>query len=141
MANLPLDYMDDFPRPMRRYLKYYGWHFNKAAYEFAASMMWKEDESGKRQKVTPLTKEEVDAMLKENNVELKNKSNYDYVYWAMQCKADLMPHAIEDAKHQAWYVKCMADDVDATDEAAFRCFYVKATGAGIGVPFEDFLDE
>ena len=137
---MPLDYMDDMPTAMRRYLKYYGWHFNKAAYEFAASMMWKEDASGKRQRVPMMSREEVDALLRANNVVIDNNGTYDYVYWAMQCKADLMPDAIEDAKHHALYVKRMMNDADTTDEAAFRCFYIKAVGSGVGVPFEDFLD-
>ena len=139
MNTLPLDYMDDLPRSMRRYLKYYGWHFNKAAYEFAASMMWRDD-NGKKQRVPTMTKEEVDELLKTNNITIDTHGNYDYVYWAMQCKADLMPDAIEDSRHQALYVKRMMNDVDTTDEAAFRCFYIKAVGSGIAVPFEDFLN-
>lgn len=141
MNDIPLDYMDDFPRPMRRYLRYYGWHFNKKAYEFAAKRMWKESPDGKKMKVEPMTRQQVDDLLKANNITLENSDNYDYVYWAMQCRADLMPDAIEDAKHHALYVKRMSEDVDVTDEAAFRCWYVKAIGSGVSVPFEDFLDD
>lgn len=139
MNSIPLDLLDDFPRPMRRYLKYYGWHFNRKAYEYAASLMWKED-NGKKQRVPVMTKEETDTLLRENGVEVTNKGNYDYVYWAMQCRADLMPQAIEDAKHHAQYVKSMADDPDITPEATFRKWYCCAIGSGTAIPFEDFLE-
>lgn len=138
---LPLDYMDDFPKSMRRYLDYYGWHFNKASYEFAANLMWKENAEGKREKVQPMTKSEVDKILKDNNVEIqKNTGNWDYMYWAQQAKADLMPGAIDDEKHLAQYIKMMTDDVDITPEATFRKWYICAIGSGVGVPFEEFLD-
>ena len=123
---------------MKRYLRYYGWHFNKAAYEFAASLMWN-DNNGKKTKVEPLKKEDVDNMLSANGVSIDNKGNWDYMYWAMQCKADLMPGAIDDAKHHAMYVKKMSEDPDVTDEAAFRTWYIKTIGSGVGVPFRDFL--
>lgn len=140
MSNIPLDYLDDFPYEMKRYLKYYGWHFNRKAYEFAASLMWKKGPDGKKVKVDPLTKEQVDAMLAAAKVSIDNNGSWDYMYWAMQCKADLMPGAIDDAQHHAMYVKMMSDDPDVTDEAAFRTWYIKAVGSGIGVPFEDFLE-
>ena len=87
------------PRSMRRYLDYYGWHFNQPAFEFAASLMWKEDENGKKKKVEPVKKDDIDKILKDNKVEIENKGNWDYMYWAQQAKADLMPEAIEDDKH------------------------------------------
>ena len=138
--SLPLDYMDEIPRSMRRYLDYYGWHFNKPAYEYAASLMWKEDKDGKKTKVEPVKKEGVDKILKDNNIEIENKGNWDYMYWAMQCKADLMPEAIEDEKHMAKYVKMMTDDPDVSDETTFRKWYITMIGNGKGIPFEEFLD-
>ena len=137
----PMDILDDFPEEMKRYLRYYGWHFNKKSYEYAASLMWKEDSNGKKIKVQPLKKEDVDNMLSQNGLSVQNTGNWDYVYWAMQCKADLMPEAIEDARHQALYVKKMSDDVDVTDEAAFRKWYITAIGSGVDVQFENFLDD
>lgn len=138
--SIPLDVLDDYPEPMKRYLRYYGWHFNKKAYEFAASLMWKDAANGKKTKVAPLTKEEVDNMLATNGVSLENNGTWDYMYWAMQCKADLMPGAIDDAKHQAMYVKMMTEDPDVTNEAAFRTWYIKAVGSGVVVPFYEFME-
>jgi len=140
MANdIPLDILDDYPEEMKRYLRYYGWHFNKAAYEFAASLMWKEDANGKKSKVQPLTKEDVDNMLAANGVTVESNGTWDYMYWAMQCKADLMPGAIDDAKHHSMYVKKMSEDPDAPSGAAFRTWYIKTIGNGVGIPFKSFM--
>jgi len=140
MNKLPLDILDDYPQDMKRYLRYFGWHFNRKAYEFAASLMWKHDQNGNKVKVPMLKKDEVDNLLTANGISIDSQGNYDYMYWAMQCKADLMPGAIDDSKHHAMYVKMMSSDPDVTDEAAFRTWYIKAVGSGVAVPFEDFLD-
>ena len=41
---------DDIPRPMKRYLRENGPHFNKELYEFAVSKMYKENDNGKNGK-------------------------------------------------------------------------------------------
>ena len=68
-----LDMYDDFPSGMRSYLKAYGWHFSKAMCDWAVSMMEKEDGNGKKVKITPFTKEQVDEMLKKYSVDVKKK--------------------------------------------------------------------
>jgi len=39
MRRMPLNLNDDRPVSMKRYLKYYGQHFNKKLCEFAVSLM------------------------------------------------------------------------------------------------------
>lgn len=137
--DMPLDYLDEIPRSMRRYLDYYGWHFNKAAFEYAASLMWKEDANGKKVKVEKVNKDEIDELLKANRLTIENTGNWDYMYWAQQAKADLMPGAIDDDAHLAKYVKMMTDDPDVSNETTFRKWYITMIGSGKGVPFEEFL--
>lgn len=132
--------MDEYPRSMRAYLANYGWHFNKPAFEYAASLMWKTDESGKRQKVEAVKKEDIDKILKDNKVEIENQGSWDYMYWAQQAKADLMPDVIEDDKHYAKYIKRMTDDPDVPDDVTMRIWYAKMVASGKGIPFEEFLD-
>lgn len=66
--------------------------------------------------------------------------NWDYMYWAQQAKADLMPEAIEDDKHYAKYIKMMTDDPDVPDDVTMRIWYAKMVASGKGIPFEEFLD-
>ena len=78
-----LDIYDDMPKYMRNYLQHYGWHFNKALCDYAVSLMKK---GGK--KLEPLTKEYVDKVLQQNNINLSNNIGCDYIFVANMCKAD-----------------------------------------------------
>jgi hypothetical protein len=59
-----LDFYDDRPTSMKRYLKYYGEHFNKKLCDFAISKM----KHGK----APVNKERVDDVLNKHSVKLDN---------------------------------------------------------------------
>lgn len=141
MSTIPLDIYDEMPRPMRRYLQYNGWHFNKGAFDFACSLMRKKGENEKKVPVKKLTKQEVDAMLQNNGVNVDHKGNYDYMYAAMMCKADAWGSSIEDELHMARSIKDTCDDVDAADGSIMRCWFAKMTAAGISVPWEEFMED
>ena len=76
MCRPALDVYDDMPREMKAYLRNNGWHFNKKAVEYAASMMKKKNlATGKMEKIDPYTKEQVDEMLSRNGVKLENAAS------------------------------------------------------------------
>ena len=88
MCRPALDVYDDMPREMKAYLRNNGWHFNKKAVEYAASMMKKKNPAtGKMEKIDPYTKEQVDEMLSRTGVKLANATGLDYVYAANMAKA------------------------------------------------------
>jgi hypothetical protein len=62
MNRIPLDTYDDRPSSMKRYLKYYGQHFNKKLCEFAISKM----NHGK----TKISKDKVDDIINKYNIKL-----------------------------------------------------------------------
>ena len=64
-----LDSFDSMPTYMRKYLQNYGWHFNKALYEYAVSLMRKDNS-----KVEPIAKEFVDKILRQYNISLNTKT-------------------------------------------------------------------
>lgn len=131
MANIPLDIYDDMPNSMKKYISNYGWHFNKRAYEYAVKLMTKRNaRTNIEESVVGYTKDEVDALLSTNNVVLKNKNMYDYVFVATMCKADYLGNSIEDENHLAKYVKDTIDDVDASDETTFRRWVATMIGNG-----------
>lgn len=138
--NVPLDVYDDMPAPMKRYISNFGWHFNKAACYAAVSMMWKENEDGKKVKIQPFSKSHVDEVLKKNGVEIENKLLYDYVYAFHMSMADYVGKSIDDEKHLAKHVKAIVDDVDKPGGNVFRHWYWDMVDAGMGVEFADFLD-
>lgn len=121
MKQIPLDIYDDMPIGMKRYISNFGFHFNKKAYEYAVSFMTKRNSKNNREeRVEPYTKEQVDKLLEEYGIQLKNKIMYDYVYAATMCKADYYGSAIEDELHLAKYIKDTVDDIDADSSTTFR---------------------
>ena len=138
--NRPLDANDILPENMRKYLSIYGFHFSKRACEFAVSLMRRKGEKGgEEEPIEPLTKQQVDELLKRNGVTLENRNGYDYVYVAAMCKADMYHSSIEDERHVALYIKDVIDDVDDNPENIFRCWLAKMTGNGVSFDWYDLL--
>lgn len=134
MKHIPLDIHEDMPPGMKRYINNYGWHFNKRAYEYAVKLMFKRNiKTNKDEPIECYTKEEVDALLKECNVEIQNKVMYDYVYVYAMCIADY-PKAIPNKEAKAYFIKETVDDIDASDETTFRRWV--ATMVGNGIPID-----
>ena len=131
MARTPLNIYDDRPSSMKRYLKYYGQHFNKKLCQFAISKM----DHGKM----PIPKEQVDNILNKNNIELENNELYDYVYVYNMGNNDFMGSSITDEKHLALYVKDVIDDKDGYDGIVFNRWYADTVAQGIPIEWDEML--
>jgi hypothetical protein len=129
-----LDLYDEIPSAMRRYLRHNGWHFNKALCNFAVSLMKK---NGK--KLDPISKENVDKLLEQYSIHLKNNIGYDYVFVANMCKADYYGSSITDDKHVALYIKDTIDDEDAADGTTMRRWYATMVSNGVIIDWDDTL--
>lgn len=134
MKHIPLDIYDEMPYSMKKYIANYGWHFNKKAYDYATSKMYKYDNNHKKEYIEPYTKEQVDELLRVNDITLDNKIMYDYVFAATMCKADYLGSSIVNEEYLAKYVKDVVDDPDASDETTFRRWV--ATMIGNGEPID-----
>jgi hypothetical protein len=126
-----LDIYDDRPASMKRYLKYYGQHFNKKLCEFAISKM----DHGKE----PLSKERVDEVLLKQSVKLKHNKLYDYVYVYNMGNNDFLESSIPDEKLLALYVKDVIDDKDGYDGIVFNRWYADMVCLGIPIEWSDML--
>lgn len=141
---MPLDAyeLDYMPKAQRIYLMHHGWHFDKNAYEYAASMMRRINKStGKLEKVPRYTKEEVDSLLRKYSIEVEEKGGYDYVYVAQMCKADLYGSSIPDEQHLAMYVKDVCDDADMAEGTIMRKWYASMVAMGEPVEWEELLGD
>ena len=134
-----LDARDRFPSGMEEYLSHYGWHFSKNMCEWACSKMYRTDATGKRNYITPWSKEEVDSLLKKYNITLTNKISYDYVFAANMCRADYMGSSITDEQHIALFIKDYVDDKDGYSELPFTRFYADCIGSGCPINWGDML--
>lgn len=129
---------DEYPQAMLIYMRNYGPHFNRKLFEFAVSHMTKRVD-GVEKKITPLRKEDVDNIMRINNIEAKRGQLYDCAYVANMCKADFLGSSITDEGHLAMYVKDVIDDVDAPDGLVFNRFYADCCYSGIAIDWEEML--
>ena len=133
-----LDSWGTFPSGMEEYLSIYGLHFSKRMCEWACSRM-KKEVSGKLTKIQPYTKENIEDILKRNNLTLENSAGYDCVYVANMCKADFLGSSVIDEPHLARYIKDVIDDPDGYEGIVFTRFYADCIGSGIPIIWEDML--
>lgn len=138
MQNTDLTQYDIKPEGMVNYLRYNGPHFNRKLCDFAVSHMTKK--AGSVQiPITPLTKDEVEQVLKSNNVLVKSGQLYDHVFVANMCKADFLGSSIPDNAHLAKYIKDVIDDDDAYDGIVFNRWYADMCRKGIVIDWEEVV--
>lgn len=130
-----LDNYEDMSRDMRAYLKTYGWHFNKALCDDAVSRMTGRD--GKP--LQALGKEQVDEIMKQYNIKLKNNVGYDAVYVFNMAMADYYGSSLTDKQHVAMFVHDYLDDPDGAPTRALDEYVGRCIGAGTPVMWEDVL--
>ena len=121
---------DVVPEPLRKYLAQYGRHFDQKLCAYAVSMMQRRGPDGKPVAITPMTREEVDALLKQNAVELKNNVLYDHVFVANMVKSDQLGSSVPDAKHHALAIRDYIDDIDKAEGYLFDRWLSDICGLG-----------
>ena len=134
-----LDSRDKFPSGMEEYLMQNGWHFNKKLCEWAIGKMKKKNQLNKVDKITPYTKENLDAMLTSNNINIDNHIGYDALYVLNMAKADFYGSSISEESRLVKYVKDYLDDPDGYDGIAMTRFYADCIGKGEIIPWEDVI--
>ena len=133
------DMYDNLPSGMKEYLSRYGWHFSKKMCDWAVSRMRAKDESGTVKNITPMTKEEVEELLKKHGVKLEKDAGYDCVYAANMAAADYYKRSIADEAHLAMFVKDYIDDPDGYDGMPLTRFYADCIGSGNPILWENML--
>ncbi len=139
---LPLDIYDFdlMPRSKKIYVMQNGNHFNKELFEYAASLMFKQNKQTKQKEKVPVcTKEDIDAMLKKHNVEIENKGLYDYMYVAQSIKADYWGGSITDEAKMALHIKEVCDDADLPDSYIFKSWCLRMDLMGEPVDWQSYV--
>ena len=134
-----LDSRDTFPSGMEEYLAQNGWHFNKKLCEWAVGKMTKKNQLNKIDKISPYTKDNLDALLKANNVNIENDVGYDALYVLNMAKADYHGSSITEDVKMIKFVKDYLDDPDGYDGIALTRFYADCIGKGEMIPWEDVI--
>lgn len=140
MSRMPLDMYDATTPEMRAYLRNYGWSFSKRACEEAIEQMKKlNPATGKKERIEPLTREQVEELLSKFNIELEHNTGYDFVYIANMARADFYKSSIPDEQHLAIYIKNVIDDPDNEGGNVFRHWLTDMDKKGEPIPWEDML--
>ena len=129
---------DEIPEGMKLYLNNYGCHFNKKLCMEAVSRMYTE-ENGKKKKLKPYTKEQVDDLLSSYDIELEHNKMYDACYVANMCTNDFLGKSVPDEKHLAMYVKDLLDDPDAEEGFVFNRFYADTMFMNNPIDWEEMV--
>lgn len=134
---LTLRDMDEWMQPSAKemYIAEMGWHFNEKACQYAVQYL--KDRNNKP--IKPYSREEVDELLKKQNVTLEKNKGWDYVYVANMAKSDMDGSPLADDKSIANYIKIVIDDADAADGEVMGCWYVKMIFRHIPVDWAMFL--
>jgi len=125
--------LDLTPEGLREYKRRHGCHFSAALCEFAVSRMQGED----GRPIKALTKQEVERLLKDSKVEIKNLKGHDHVFVANMGLADYLGDSVPDMDHLAKYVKDVLDDPDGYDGIAFCRWLADCIGKKVEVPWEE----
>jgi hypothetical protein len=101
--------------------------------------MKRKNQLNKIEKLVPFTKENLDTMLKTNNVNIENDVGYDALYVLNMAKADYHGSSITEDIKMIKFVKDYLDDPDGYDGIALTRFYADCIGKGEMIPWEDVL--
>lgn len=125
---------------MADYLSQYGWHFSKKMCDWAVSCMKVENKStGKKERLEPISKEQLDELLKKYNIKLDKDAGYDSLYVANMGKSDYYKSSIADEAHLALFIKDYIDDVDAYKGMPFTRFYADCIGSGNPIIWSEMM--
>lgn len=140
MDRIPLDTYDTTTPEMRAYLRNHGWAFSKKACEEAVKQMRKlNPATGKKERIDPLSKEDVVNLLAKYGIELEYNTEYDFVYVANMAIADYYKKSIPDEQHLAMHIKCVIDDPDNEGGNVFRHWCVDKDKKGEPIDWEEIL--
>lgn len=126
------------PEDLYVYLSHNGPHFNRKAYEFAVSEMYSVDVSGQDVPVSPIEKNEVDALFTTYAIKVKNNKLYDAAYLYSMAKADY-PKSLRTADAIAKWIQETLDDPDGADGLVFNRWIADMKWLGIPIPWEEFI--
>lgn len=101
----------------------------------AASKM--KDRNGN--KIHPYDKDQVETLMKQFNVELKNDVEYNKVYVLNMVRADYMGSSIVNEQYACMFVKDYLDDVDGSPTRALDEYYAKCIACGTPFSWEDYI--
>lgn len=113
-------------------------HFSKSLAEWAISQMRLKNASGDLVKINSLPLDEVEKILKEANIDIKEESIYDAWYLFNMCLADYRK-SLRDNNAIAMFVEETINDPDCKPQSVLACFRAKMDTIGKPIHWERYL--
>lgn len=133
------NYMD-LPQDMKRYIKHFGFHFNKKLYEYAVSLMRKKVKgSEKTEPMKPIEKSKFDEILSKHNITLKYDELCDGMFVYSMAMSDFYESSLPTEKEVALYVQDYVDDVDKIDGFIFNRWVADMFLEGQLIEWDEFI--
>lgn len=114
------------PENFLNYLRYYGEHFNRKLCEFACEQL----------ESTEYSKEKVDKLLKDYQIQLNNAKLYDAVYVANFCNKHFYKSSIKDEQSFVLFIK---DTFETQSNLIFNRWYADMAKQGVPIEWEDMV--
>lgn len=114
------------PEDFLNYLRYYGQHFNQKLCNFACEQIGKMEYS----------KEKVDQLLANSQINLANAKLYDAVVLANWCKNRLFNSSIVDERHLVLFLK---DMFEKEGDLIFNRWYADMAKQGVPINWEEMI--
>lgn len=114
------------PEDFLNYLRYYGQHFNQKLCNFACEQIGKMEYS----------KEKVDQLLANSQINLTNAKLYDATVLANWCKNRLFNSSIVDERHLVLFLK---DMFEKEGDLIFNRWYADMAKQGVPINWEEMI--
>lgn len=113
-------------------------HFSKSLAQWAISRMRVRDNKGNLEKLTPVSFDEVETILKEQGIGIREESVYDAWYLYNMCLADYR-RSLPERKDIAMYIDETINDPDCDPTAVLACFRAKMDTMRVPIHWERYL--
>ena len=113
-------------------------HFSKLLAQWAISRMRVRDNKGNLEKLKSVSFDEVETILKEQGIGIREESVYDAWYLYNMCLADYR-RSLPERKDIAMYIDETINDPDCDPTAVLACFRAKMDIMRVPIHWERYL--
>lgn len=113
-------------------------HFSKALAKWAISRMRIKDANGRLVRINSVPLEEVESILRDHGVSVKEESIYDAWYLYNMCIADYR-RSLPERKNIAVYIDETINDPDCKPEAVLACWRAKMDTMRVPIHWERYM--
>ena len=121
-----------------QYMDAHQGHFSKALAQWAISRMRTKNEGRRLVKISAVPLDEVESVLREHGIEVKEESIYDAWYLYNMCLADYR-RSLPEGKDIAVFIDETINDPDCDPTAVLACWRAKMDVMRVPIHWERYM--